>query len=286
MNAVIGSLIESLKQITLVYEPTLKVFKNDRQNTGEKKEVTIAEFISNYLTLDFTTKKGCIYNKVSYSQNIDCVVLAPNHPKLSTPNRDIIIAEGVFCAIEVKPDIRTLTPNSEFYRALIQIKSVKELDRDIFNYQYGASFGMPGTPQYFKRIPSVIFSSQSTLPSKTIDFIKGCIMRKEVTSEELPDIIITMDNGIIFHSPHIDHSFFNDFMRQQNPNMSNDVFIHIQSEKELTLAWFILLLSNFPVPIMNGDAKSAIYSYLKDYINNSEVMVYELNPKSVDTPSG
>lgn len=126
MNAVIGSILENLRSIKIIFEPTEAIFRGDRTNTGDSKEYSVKEFVESYLTADFKVKKGKIYSLDQESANIDCVVLAPNHPRLITPKREVILAEGVFCAIEVKPDIKSLSAKSEFNRSLDQIKSVKK----------------------------------------------------------------------------------------------------------------------------------------------------------------
>src|ERR1035437_672655 len=86
-NPVLGSLLENLDFIEIIFKETHDAFKNDRQNTGDSKEYTVQEFIECYLTNDFRIKKGSIYSKDSHSNNIDCVILAPNHPILTTPKR-------------------------------------------------------------------------------------------------------------------------------------------------------------------------------------------------------
>lgn len=129
MNAVFGSIIENLRAINIVADQTVEVFRGDRTYTGDSKEITVNEFINSYLPLDFQVKKGKIFSQTSSSNNIDCVVLAPNHPRLITPVREVILAEGVYAAVEVKPDISVLTDNSELMRGLNQIKSIKNLKR-------------------------------------------------------------------------------------------------------------------------------------------------------------
>jgi len=106
-NAVIGSLFENLDQIELIYKETYAPFKKDKGNTGDSKEYSIQEFIAAYLTNEYRIEKGSIFSlNGAQSNNIDCVILAPNHPMLTTPKRKIILAEGVFAAVEVKPELK------------------------------------------------------------------------------------------------------------------------------------------------------------------------------------
>lgn len=101
MNAVHGSIIENLKLIEIIYEETTEVFKKDRTNTSDSREVTVNQFIESYLPSDFQVKlRSKIYSRTQETNNIDCIVLSPNHPKLITPKREVILAEGVFLPLK------------------------------------------------------------------------------------------------------------------------------------------------------------------------------------------
>jgi hypothetical protein len=136
MDAVYGSILENLRHIEVVAASTVEAFRRDRTNTGDAKEITVKEFIERYLPADYRVKKGAIYAQHGESQNIDCVVLAPIHPQLTTPVREVILAEGVYAAVEVKPDISVLTDQGEFLRGLKQIESVKALVRATISFQW------------------------------------------------------------------------------------------------------------------------------------------------------
>jgi hypothetical protein len=84
----------------------------------------VKQFLESIFPSSYRIKKGPIYNLNNFSQEIDCVILSPNHSPMQTPKREVILAEGVFAAIEIKPDISTLTDDSEFNRGLMQIKSI------------------------------------------------------------------------------------------------------------------------------------------------------------------
>lgn len=267
MNAVIGSIIENLRQIKIIYEPTEQVFKSDRTNTGDAKEQTIQQFVLSYLTSDHIAKKGVIYNSTTQTHNIDCVILAPNHPKLISPVRDVIIAEGVYCAIEVKPDISTLTDKSELFRGLLQIQSVKSLDRKV------KTLNPEKKPSYFDRIPAVIFSYKSANIQQTVNFMHSQISNGILTKEELPDLIVTLDNGVLFYCPFIRHSIFSPLLNIQFSEFPDEVFIHFQSNDHLTLAWFITILLSFtpPSPFL---ARPILLDYLWNYLVKTKVQYF------------
>jgi hypothetical protein len=155
-NPVIDLLEENLDAIEVVARPIKKAFVKDRNGTSNAKELSVQDFIASYLTSDYQIKKGHIYSMNDVSDNIDCVVLLPNHPKLTTPKREIILAEGVHAAIEIKPDISTLTKRAEFHRGLKQIQSVKKINRSKNPYN-----GL--VEDYFHRIPGIIFSFKSRI---------------------------------------------------------------------------------------------------------------------------
>jgi hypothetical protein len=131
MNAAIGAINEHLKDIRLKFSDTEPSFKGDRDNTASKRELSIAQLLQSFLPTTYTVRKCKIYSIDAESQNIDCVILHPIHPRLETPERTIAFAEGVFAAVEVKPDISVLTERSEFARGLKQINSVRQLKRHV-----------------------------------------------------------------------------------------------------------------------------------------------------------
>jgi hypothetical protein len=255
MNAVLGSILENLQNIKIIEEPTVDAFKNDKENTGDAREYTIKQFVEAYFPENFFIRKGKIFSMNETSSSIDCVVLFPNHPRLITPKRQVIIAEGVFAAIELKPDISTLTEESELHRGLLQIQSVKKIDRKIGinvmarlaqEWKYNESH---------EKIPCVIFSFKSRLAHETITYIATCVAKGILNSFELPDLIVTSDNGIIFYTPCFSSSILSELKEQyatMHPEAGDPgerVFIHLQCPtQELTLAFFLFLLYKFPPP--------------------------------------
>lgn len=249
MNAVIGSILENLRSIQIIYEPTVDIFKGDRTNTGDSKELSVNEFIQSYLTTDYRVKKGKIYSLDSESANIDCVVLAPNHPNLITPKREVILAEGVYCAIEVKPDLTSLSKTSEFERSLKQIKSIKNLHRDLEKIDLSI-LGTPKKPKYFDKIPAILFSK------KTADFKDIILKFREKTNDqslgidELPDVIFSIEKGLLFYTPHFSHtSYFNMLNDKQKQLFSGAVFMEVSTDDQhVNLLIFLLIFLSLEKP--------------------------------------
>jgi hypothetical protein len=276
MNPVIESLKENLRQIKLVAEPTEAGFTNDRGNTGDKKEVTIQQFIASYLTSDYKVKKGCIYNKTGASKNIDCVVLFPNHPELITPMRDVIIAEGVYAAIEVKPDIATLTATSEFHRAVLQIQSVKQLARKRVQIDMSMFGGSSLPSPYFDKIPGVIFSFKSQDIKNVIAYLQHMVTTGLVSDEELPDIIVSIDKGILFYCPKIKETIFQPYLENMCTSYPDRVFVEIEEKDEALLTWFFRLFFSLPKPSV-VIADPILHEYL-EFDGNVKLKFIALDP--------
>ncbi len=269
MNAVFGSILENLAAINIVEHPTADVFKKDKGNTANAREATVSQFIARYLPSDFQIReRTAIYSKDAASSNIDCVVLAPNHPQLITPIRQIALAEGVYAAVEVKPDISVLTDGSEFMRGLNQIKSVKNLTRTIEEVDISKLLNTPKKPEYFKKIPAVLFSFSSGSIEKTIEFVVEKIRNKQLTSEELPDLIVTLDKGVIYYTPHLSATpFAQQLIPEQKAIYGEKVFIHFAAAKqEMSLAIFLLLFLNLDPPTLLTHK-----FIIKDYLSQAEL---------------
>lgn len=240
MSVILDAIKENLRQIKIIFEPTESSFTKDTKKTGDAKELSVKQFIESFFPQSFQVQKGLIYSFDDNSQEIDCVLIAPNHPRLVTPVRDIILAEGVHAAIEVKPDISTLTETSEFHRALKQVASVKKLKREV--------------PQLFTgyvnpnhSIPCVIFSKKSRSIEDTTNYMIDQVRRGIFKSTDLPDLILSIDHGMIFHSPFAKDCMFNNFIAAQTEITSNNIFMEIPAD-EMTLALFIYILYSFTPP--------------------------------------
>lgn len=274
-NAVIGSLFENLDQIEIIFKETHFPFQNDKGNTGDAKEYSIQEFISSYLTSDYRIEKGCIYSLENNSNNIDCVILAPNHPKLTTPKRKIILAEGVYAAIEIKPDIKNKV---EFLRGLKQIKSIKKLKRKTYVPDFSRLMKTEPRKDYENRIPSVLFSVKSLKPDDLYAFIKEQIEKKIIEITDIPDMILTLDNGLYVFSPDIRKKPFGKWFIENSKIFSNSTMLHFcDSNKSKTLAIFLLNLLNLPSPILKNQ-DFILNEYLKN-ITGFKICGYDFGIK-------
>ncbi len=240
MSIVLDAIKENLRKINIVFESTEPGFRTDTKQTGEAKELTVKEFLESFFPSNYNIRKGLIYSQSESSREIDCVILAPNHPPMVTPIREVIIAEGVHAAIEVKPDISTLTENSELYRGLMQIQSVKRLRRKI---AYLSTNDLPADNE----IPCAIFAAKSRPHHEIVEFLVEIIKKGSILPNELPDIIVTLDNGILFHSSSLHTSIFRNLISLGETSTSGRGFIQFGVEHN-TLAVFLLILYSVTPP--------------------------------------
>lgn len=282
MNAVHGSIIENLKLIEIIYEETNEAFKKDRTNTSVSKEVTVNQFIESYLPSDFQVKlRSKIYSRTEETNSIDCVVLSPNHPKLITPKREVILAEGVFSAIEVKPDISTLTEKSEFLKGLLQIKSVKNISRDTQRLEIWKLTGEEEPPKYYNKIPCVLFTSKSSTLEKTIKFISKKINDKTLNNEEIPDVIVCMDKGIISYSPAIKKTSLGKHFENKGLTLPDSAFVTYSSnDKSSILILFLRYFLNFSASY-HLQTQFIVNKYLDDIKTEFNIKVYDTNGNEI-----
>lgn len=240
MNPAIAAIFENLADITVAFEPTTDAFKSDKTGTGECRELSVKKLLESFFPNNYSIKKGTIYDNTSNSQSIDCIILHPSHPTLITPKRNVILADGVYAAIEVKPDISTLTESSEFHRGLCQLQSVKKLKRECRIFDRNA------TPNSLLMIPTALFANHARNAIDMINYIKKCVEQKLFSIEELPDVIVTLiKNSILFHTNHIEKTLFAKLFPQQ----TGEAFISIETtKKEHTLGVFLLILLRFIPP--------------------------------------
>lgn len=277
MNAVHGSILENLRLVEIVYEETVDAFKGDRTNTSDAKEITVNELVQSYLPADFQVKvRSKIYSRTQETNNIDCVVLSPNHPKLITPKREVILAEGVFCAIEVKPDISTLTKKSEFFRGLLQMQSIKKIDRKVERIDMSKLTGKPKPPKYYDRIPCGLFASKSSTIERTISFVKQMVEENLIGSEEIPDLIVCLDKGVIFYSPFLNTLNFTKEMAINGHSVPEKGFLTFESDdKADNLITFLKLFFNFKMPTLQL-SEFIVKAYVNEIITDSKMKMYAL----------
>jgi len=194
-------------------------------------------------------KKGPIYSLASQSSEIDCVLLAPNHPKLTTPIREVIIAEGVHAAVELKPDISNLSDadGTEIKRALKQIQSVKKLERKVARLNLTFTGQQKQNP-YFDKIPTFLFSFVSKPATEMIAFLVKQVQVGVYDFDDFPDFIVTLDNGILFYTPYAKECMYKNILDENFSSFPDSLFLHFPLDQAETLAMFLIALYSVNPP--------------------------------------
>lgn len=195
------ALRESVANFDICFKPTLPSFRRDRTQTAGAREQSVTGFLESYFPPNWSVKKGPIYdNHGNVSAEVDCALCVPEHPPCSTPNRDLILAEGVYAAIEVKPDIRSLTDESEFARSLKQAFSIKRLKRVI---RLASPGNRKSWPDEMHRIPYIIFAERISDLKKSAEFLNSQKEKNSWNPWDLPDIVVGYKDGLIYHAPDV-----------------------------------------------------------------------------------
>jgi hypothetical protein len=275
-NPVFASLLENLKLIEIIFDETPAAFKTDTKNTGESKEISLSNFLRSYFPTNYQVKKGLIYSLGKTSREIDCVLLHPSHPNLVTPKREIILAEGVHAAIEVKPDIKN---KKEFQRALYQVASVKAIDRKISYISRSTNLAEKNLEIKERSvIPTFIFSkftdNPETLFDKLFDIVNS--ENNELTPDVLPDFIVSLEHGIFeFRLKAKYCSRFNE-LNKYFSKVPDSVIIHYEVRNEHLLAMFLLMLYGGITPPQPPLFREVLFGYLNSITAGQKFHPYEI----------
>lgn len=151
------------------------------------------------------------------SASIDCVICAPNHPYLvgGDGNIEIILVDGVFAAMELKPVLTDLPPEfgksrqqrPELIRGLEQIRSVKQLRRA------GSAILKNFSPKpseqkldYGLRCPSYIIADTCAPIADLAKYVADYYIAHAIPIEEQVDCVFALKGGLLLISKAPDHS--------------------------------------------------------------------------------
>ena len=100
-----------------------------------------------------------------------------------------------------------------------------------------------------------------------------CVRNGELSAHELPDAIVTLDNGIIFHTTFASCSQFRNAIKRVNINHPEEMYVFLQPEK-LLLPFFINMLYCFDPP-----EPHIAPPFLPKYIDISQVKFTPIDPR-------
>lgn len=167
------------------------------QEIAEFRENALRAFLTRFFPYPYRVTKGKIVDTFqSISSSIDCVILNPVHPHTvdSQDKFRLILADGVDCAIELKPDI---TDINELHRGLEQVRSVKKLKRGespvLLKPQQSKAL-----IEHSLRIPTIIFAAKAKDDiSKIVDDIAAYYQQHSVPTAEQFDFVVINRTGIL-----------------------------------------------------------------------------------------
>jgi hypothetical protein len=197
MRAETGKLIQEFAAAQSKGEGTAQEVADFRENYFNK-------LIERYFPFPYKIAKGQIIDASgAKSPSIDCNILGPSHPYLVGPNGkfEIILADGVDTAIELKPDLKSM---EELKRGLIQIKGVKKLRRQ----KPGIFENLITGPdkdrliELAKFCPAFLFAMTAPPPKVLAKRIETAMKDCEITVDQLPDYIVINGSGIVVISKH------------------------------------------------------------------------------------
>ena len=239
------ALMESLEQIRITFRPARGSFRKDRGQTALAREQTVSGFLKSYLPAGWSIKKGPIYDSHrQISMEVDCALCVPQHPPCNILHREIILAEGVHSAIEIKPNIRSLSENGEFVRALQQAASVKRLQRQI-NFPRNAGPRQLWPPEAH-RIPYIIFAREMPSLQRAAEFMDEQKNKLTLGPWDLPDLVVGYDIGVIYHAAEASICSVSPLAKMLELQSGEGYLLFPAGTK--TLFYFLALLYSFASP--------------------------------------
>jgi len=123
-------LIRESKTISDEFERASLIGEGTPQEISEFRENAFRNFIGRFYPIPYKITKGKVHDSFNRepSASVDCLIVNPSHPNLidSQGKFQLLLADGIDVAIEVKPDIAN---SIELGRGLQQGVSVKKLRR-------------------------------------------------------------------------------------------------------------------------------------------------------------
>ena len=204
MNTVLDALLESLEGLKVTFGDTPESFKRDKAQTGDVREASVSDLLRSYFPTTWTVGKGPIYGTGGRaSQSIDSVLCSPSHPPMRTGKRSVLLAEAVHSATETKPNLEARGSTSELHRGLEQIVSVKRLEREL--EPLAVAREVADDPEHH-RIPCALFTAKLGDVDSALEYMDKFKASEGVKPPELPDVIVALDRGVIYHAADVSKS--------------------------------------------------------------------------------
>jgi len=193
MEVLDNLLNQSLQRLNLAFKEASEKFKTP-EDVAQHREDAVRNFLKEFLPLTYMLGKGEIIDSTdNRSRQVDVIICNQYHPfTISSSGRGLFFAEGVVCAIDVKSDLS----NKEIKRALLQVQSIKKLERKPTR---DLMFGSIYDQERMRRIPSIIFTYRSHSLSTLKLNIKEFYEELKIPIEETFDAVVSLEEGIIYN---------------------------------------------------------------------------------------
>lgn len=172
------------------------------QEVAEFRENAFRDFIQRFYPHPHRVTKGKVRDSFSDgpSASIDCLIVNPEHPNLidSHGKFQLLLADGIDIAIEVKPD---LAHKSELERGLAQGVSVKRLRRNKGPIILERKIA-PDILELSKQIPFYLYAHRAKEPAKLVSDMRDWYLAEGTPVENQIDGVVINKSGIIVNIKH------------------------------------------------------------------------------------
>lgn len=235
----------------IITEIDSSLYSGSPEAVAGGRENALREILSRFFPRTYDLAKGKIYDlEGNNSDSIDIVALDPKHPKLRNARGEIelLLAEGIHCAIELKPDLSDLPDNfgaarrqkPEIIRALEQVRSVKRLNRGEVGRMKNL---LPRSDQYYeyaRRIPTHIITGEAE-PCALAQYIVHYYKENKIPLHEQVDMIVNIGKFLLINTKAPEQGF------SRSDGTWHSALLVIDA-KEDALARFLLLALLGPGP--------------------------------------
>jgi hypothetical protein len=163
------------------------------QEVAEFREGAFHTFIKRFFPFPHRVTKGLIRDTHGgKSASVDCVICNPAHPYLVNDQEkfQLLFAEGVDAAIEVKPDIGR---SAQLIEGLDQGLTVKALRR----HNLPTNFRMPWVEEHARRVPFIIFAMRCKAdPRDTGREILTFYRDRQTAPVDQADFVVVQNVGV------------------------------------------------------------------------------------------
>ena len=129
------------------------------QEVADFREHAVQSFLERFFPFPYRIAKGSIRDAHgNSSDSIDCVLCCPDHPHTvdSHGKFQLLLADGVDAAIEVKPDIANRVELERGLAQGISVKGLRRVQSGLIHHSPESQFG-----QYAHRVPYFIFAMKA-----------------------------------------------------------------------------------------------------------------------------